>query len=438
MLTTAGMTKRLFMKKPINIENVNRLESMRAGLNLQDAIKESGRCLLCEDAPCSKACPAGTDPAKFIRQIRFANYKGAARTIRNNNILGGVCAFTCPVEKLCEKDCTSKKLGDPIDINGLQRFACEYGKNAGLEPMDDAAKNKYKVAVVGAGPAGMACAAELAKMGYNVTVFEKDNAVGGVASWGIPSFRLPKDALQDSIANLKSLNVEFKLGSTLNSESEILNLLEKGYNAVFVATGLSKPVELDIFSNYENVASATDFLKAVKTKRRDYGIGGKTVAVIGGGAVAMDAATTAKALGAKRVYTVSLEDLNEMPANEEELDVARKAGVVFKPSAQITEVVNDGKKIIGLKGIETEWKVKENFSPSNAVQIKGTEFTLKADLVIQAIGSRPGFKVGEKSGVFTGGDISNGGATIAQAVGDGKKAAEKIHAFLTKGVSYAS
>ena len=168
---------------------------MREALNLQAAIKESNRCLLCHDAPCSKACPAGTDPAKFIRQLKFYNYKGAARTIRNNNVLGSVCAHICPVETLCEKECSICALEDPIDIGGLQQFASEYGKLHKLEPFAISQKSSGKIAVIGAGPAGLSCAATLANLDYDVTVFERNEHAGGVPRWNIPDYRLPIEAL---------------------------------------------------------------------------------------------------------------------------------------------------------------------------------------------------------------------------------------------------
>lgn len=443
------------MKKDIDYESVRRFEAMRKPMSLQDAIQESGRCLLCEDAPCSKGCPGGTDPAKFVRQIRFANYKGAARTIRSNNVFGYACAFTCPVEKLCEKACCSCTLGDPIDISGLQRFACEYGRERGLEPLERKTSGGPKVAVVGAGPAGMSCAAALAQQGYEVTVFEREERAGGVPLWNIPSYRLPPEAVDEAMKNCRELGVRFVFGKSLEGKAAADALFADGSKACFLSTGLCASAELEFLKGYENVASAKDFLRSVKLGKKVPDLKDKNVAVIGGGSVAMDAAVTARSLGAKRVYAVSLEALEELPADEEEIELAHGSGVVLKPSSQITDAIGAGKNVTALKGVEIEWKEPGNFNPSNARRLAGTEFNLKADYVIQAIGSVAGAEVREIAanvnrgdrgtvsvdegfstgvpGFFAGGDIASGGATIAQAVGDGKKAAEGIDAYLKRG-----
>lgn len=442
------------MKKPIDYASIKEFSVMRKPMTLQDAVVESGRCLLCEEAPCSKGCPAGTDPGKFVRQIRFVNYKGAARTIRNNNVMGLTCALTCPVEKLCEKECCSKMLGDPINISGLQRFACEYGKDFKLELPEKRAANRGNVAVVGAGPAGLSCAATLASLGYQVSVFEKEDSAGGVPMWSVPPYRLPRVAIDDAANYLKQLGVSFYFGKAIEGKDAAKKLLAEGYKACFVSTGLGSSMGLPILNGYQNVSSAKDFLRQVKFGPKP-NLSGKHVVVIGGGSVAMDAAVSAKALGAKRVCAVSLESQGELPADAEEIELARGIDVVLKPGAQIMEVVGNGKNVQSLKGIEIEWREPNNFTSANAKPIEGTEFNLRADYVVQAIGSaasadvknladglkfkaRGGVVVGEDfstdvPGIFAGGDISNGGATIAKAVGDGKLAAEGIDKYITRG-----
>jgi len=439
------------MKKQINRSNILQFKSMRKPLSIQDAIKESNRCLLCLDAPCSEACPAGTDPGKFIRQIKFYNYKGAARTIRGNNILGGVCSFVCPVEKLCEEKCSVLALEDPIDISGLQRFAVEYGKNNGIEPLQQSLNSKGKIAVIGAGPAGFGCASELAKMNYDVTIFEKEKDAGGVLRWNIPEFRLPAETIDYDLKNLLDLGVEIRYNSNIDTTDAALKLLSDGYKAVFIGTGLSEAFELKILNRYTNALDYISFLRDIKTNS-SIALKGKNVAIIGGGSVAIDSAVSAAASGAKKVYLISLEHLSELPADVEEINLARTMDIIFKAGSQVTGATSEGDNITGLKGIEIEWIEPDKFIPENAKQIPGTEFNLNVDIVVQAIGTKPGKEIknlvsGLKtmgkgivsvhdnfetnvSGVFAGGDLINGGATVVQAVGEGKKAAVSINRYL--------
>ncbi|EKD51041.1 MAG: Sulfide dehydrogenase (Flavoprotein) subunit SudA [uncultured bacterium] len=339
----------------------------------------------------------------------------------------------------------------PINIAGLQQFACEYGCTNKLESFEKVESHGKKVAVIGSGPAGLACATELAKKGFSVTVFEKENSAGGVPVQTIPSYRLPNAAISDAVNTAKQLGVNFVFGKTISGKDAVKNLLNDGYKACFVSTGLVTSTELPLFNGFQNVANAKSFLNTVKFGSKP-NFNGKNVAVIGGGSVAMDAAITAKALGASNVYAVSLEALNELPADPEEIELARGAHVTFIPASQITEVVSEGKNISALKGVNITWAEAGNFSPANARPVAGTSFTIKADYVIQAIGSSAGAEIKELAtglkhkgrgtiavsdafatdvkGVFAGGDIVNGGASIAQAVGEGKKAAESIHRYL--------
>lgn len=441
------------MKKNINTKNVKNFAVMQDCLTLQDAIKESSRCLLCQDAPCSRGCPGGTDPGKFIRQIRFLNFKGAARTIRNNNILASVCSFICPTEKLCEEKCSACALEDPININGLQRFAWEYGKHNSLEPFERSSGELGKVAVIGAGPAGLSCAAELAKKGAEVTIFEKDSSAGGVAAWGIPSYRLAAEALDYDIRNLLDLGVEIKYNSKIVGKDACLDLLAKGYKAVFIGTGLSQPFELPNLTKYDNVTNAVDFLTKVKKDRNSFDFKGKNIVVIGGGSVAMDSAVSAASLNPKKVYAIALESLPELPADKEEIELAHLANVIFKAGCQVKDVISEDNKVIVVKGIEIELPEKNNFS--YVIPLEGTEFNLRADFIIQAIGAKPGSEIAEFAdglkyggkgiikvnddfstdvpGIFAAGDIVNGGATMIRAVGDGKTAALSIVEYIMGG-----
>jgi NADPH-dependent glutamate synthase beta subunit-like oxidoreductase len=440
------------MRKAFDPDKITQFQSMRESLTLQSAIKESNRCLLCFDAPCSDGCPAGTDPGKFIRQIKFYNYKGAARTIRNNNILGSVCAFVCPVEKLCEKACSIKALEDPINISGLQRFAIEYGKRFQIEPLRKSKKDQGKIAVIGCGPAGMGCASDLAKMDYDVTIFERENKAGGVPKWNIPEFRLPEEAIAYDVENLLSMGVDIRLNSSVENDEAISMLFAEGYEAIFISTGLSVAFKIDLFDSYINAVDYIAFLRTVKFDREKIDLKNKSVAVIGGGSVAVDSAVSAKACGAGKVYLISLEHLDELPADRDEIELARKMNITFKAGCQINEVVANEKTITGLKGTEVEWIEPGIFSPSNVRRIEGTSFGINIDFVVQAIGTKPGYEIVrfQKSlktkgkgivevsdffetnieGVFAGGDVVNAGSTVVQAVGEGKKAALGIDIYL--------
>lgn len=421
-------------------------------MGLQGAMKESNRCLLCYDAPCSQACPAGTDPAKFIRQIKFLNFKGAARTIRNNNILGTVCSYICPVEKLCEKSCSIKALEDPIDISGLQQFATMYGQNNALEPLAASKKTNGKIAVIGCGPGGMSCAASLAKMDYHVIIFEREAHAGGVPKWNIPEYRLPSAALSADLKNLLDLGVEIRCQSDITGVDAILQMLADGYDAVFIGCGLARPYQLPMFNGFSNAVDYSSFLRQVKFDRESVDLKDKNVAVIGGGSVAIDAAVSAKACGAGKVYLISLENLGELPADREEINLARVMDVIFKSGSRITGTLSENSKLTGLAGTETNWIEPGIFSPSNARDVPGTEFNLRVDLVVQAIGTSPGIEISDLAaglktngkgvvvvdenfattvpGIFAGGDVVNGGATVVQAVGEGKRAAESIDHYL--------
>jgi dihydropyrimidine dehydrogenase (NAD+) subunit PreT len=439
------------VKNPILKENIERFESMRHPLSLQAGIKEANRCLLCYDAPCSKACPAGTDPGKFIRQIKFLNFKGAARTIRNNNVLGSVCALICPVEKLCEEQCSALALEDPINIGGLQRFATEYGKHNNLEKNQPGKRTKAKVAIIGAGPAGLSCAAELAKRDYQITVFEKEQKAGGMPAITIPEFRLNQDALNYDIQNVMDLGVEIQFGASISCKEHIEKLKNDGFEAIFIASGLTKALKLPLLNNYQNALSYIQFLSEVKNGQLNIDVENKTVAVIGGGSVAVDSANTAKALGAKKVYLISLESLSELPADDEEVRLAQIMNIVFKSSTQITGIENANNEIIALAGQEVEWETPGNYSPSNAVLVNHTQFKIPVDIVVTAIGTAvadelpkvfEGLQTGAKNcvvannqfqtnipGVYAGGDVVNGGATAVEAVSHGKEAADEIDRF---------
>ena len=385
-----------------------------AGFTPRTAMEEAARCLLCHDAPCSQGCPAGTDPAKFIRSIRFRNVKGAAETIRENNILGGSCARVCPYDRLCEEACSRCGIDKPIQIGKLQRYAIEQEKVFKMKILKAPAKKKAaKVACVGAGPASLAAAAELAKAGYRVTIFEREEKAGGVLTYGIVPSRLPQAVVDHDIAQVKGLGVKFEFGKEVKAAD-----LEE-YDAVFVGTGLWG-ANLPKIEGIElaGVYSAVDFLKAARTQKNAFDPG-KKVLVVGGGDVAVDCAVTAKLLGAEDVKIVYRRTLEEAPGNMTEFQYALTLGIG----------ITTGMAPAAIKGAD---KVE-------AVEFKGfrdeaAQLVLSADTIVFATGQTaedqtavapvkvadkglikaPKGKAGGK--FFAAGDIVNGGKTVVEAV----------------------
>ena len=400
-----------------------------AGFNHRTAMEEAARCLLCHDAPCSQGCPAGTDPAKFIRSIRFRNVKGAAETIRENNILGGSCARVCPYDRLCEEACSRCGIDKPIQIGKLQRYAIEQEKVFKMKVLKAPAKKKAaKVACVGAGPASLAAAAELAKAGYRVTVFEREAKAGGVLTYGIVPSRLPQAVVDHDIAQVKGLGVKFEF----NKEVKAADL--EAYDAVFVGTGLwgSNMPKIEGIEK-AGVYSAVDYLKAARSGQAGFEAG-KKVIVVGGGDVTTDCAVTAKLQGAEDVKIVYRRTIEEAPGNIEEFHYALSLGIG----------ITTGMAPAAIKGAD---KVE-------AVEFKGfrddSQLVLEADTIVFATGQvaedmsvvapvkiadkglikAPKGKAGGK--FFAAGDIVNGGKTVVEAVAAGKEAADAMIAYLEK------
>jgi len=428
-------------------------------MSVQQAIEEAHRCLLCHDAPCSQGCPGGTDPAKFIRQIRFYNLKGAARTVLGNNPLGGVCAHVCPTDETCVRECVRTGLDRPIDIDGLQAFAVDYGRQHGLKVLSKGEDKGKKVAIVGAGPAGLTAAANLAREGYGVTVFEAKKAAGGMLRYGVPASRLPDELLDADLDEIAELGIEIKLDSKLKGDDAGAKLLEQGYDAVFVAAGLWKSYQLEMPGvELKGVSHALKFLERARHKQKKARklVEGKNVAIIGGGSVAMDVARCARELGAERIYAIALEGPMDLPAQTVELAEAQADGVIIMPFCQATEILGEDGRVSGIKGTEIEWILPGNFRPDNARTADGTSWQLKVGAVIQAIGQGPTGSVrglvasASKDGwmlqvddvtqatsldkVYAGGDLARGASTVVAAVGDGKRAAAAIHDLLSKEV----
>jgi dihydropyrimidine dehydrogenase (NAD+) subunit PreT len=392
-------------------------EEMEKGYNLRTAMEEASRCLLCHDAPCSKSCPAGTDPAKFIRSLRFRNIKGAAETIRENNPLAGCCAEVCPYGQLCEQGCSRSGIDKPINIGKLQKFIVEQEKEQGMEFLKKEAAKPEKIACVGAGPASLSCARELALKGYGVTIYEAQEKAGGVLTYGIIPSRLSQEIVDFDIQTIEKLGVTFKFNETIDAAK--LECLKAQYDAVFVGTGLWKSKIVDIpGKELDGVVSAIEFLKDARTNAEKMNLG-KTVLVIGGGDVAMDCVTTAKQLGAKAtiVYRRTVE---EAPADIAEVSAVQAMGIPIIQEFAPAEILGENGHVTAMKFAGRDGE---------------SELTMKADQVVFAIGQTADdttADITESDKVFTGGDMVNGGKTVVQAVADGKIAAIKIAECLNK------
>ena len=382
-----------------------------AGFTHRTAMEEAARCLLCHDAPCSKGCPAGTNPAKFIRSIRFRNVKGAAETIRENNIMGGTCAHVCPYDRLCEEACSRCGIDRPIEIGKLQRYAIEQEQIFGMETLKAPDEKKAeKIACIGAGPASLACAAELAKAGYNVTVYEREEKAGGVLTYGIVPSRLPQEVVDHDVAQVEKLGVEFCFGREVAAE------YLTDYDAVFVGAGLWGANIPDIpGADLKGVYAASEYLK----KARSGGFApGKRVVVIGGGDVTVDCAVTAKLLGAEDVKIVYRRTLEEAPGNMSEFQYALQLGIGITTGMAPAAVQGDGR---------AEHVIFTGFRDEHAA------LQLSADTVIFATGQKAEMTVPEAEHIFAAGDIVNGGKTVVEAVAGGKEAAAAIMEYLKKG-----
>jgi glutamate synthase (NADPH/NADH) small chain len=439
-------------------ETVTSFEEIERTLTPVQATIEASRCLMCENPPCNEGCPTGIDIRGFIRKIRFNNPWGGIRVLRQANILSGVCGRVCPTEALCEERCRIQVLTEPINISALQRYLIDLERERGPRKRRPAEKREQKVAIVGAGPAGLAAANELALLGYPITVFEAGSQPGGAMVSAIPSFKLPNEVVEAEIDLIKKLGVKFKLNSPLSGDLTIDDLFQKGCEAVFIAVGLQKPFalgiegeELDgVYTALEVLAQASGLNPSRPLKM------GKKAVIIGGGSVAMTAACSALRMGARRTTVICLEAPDEMPAFAEDVQLAWEEGVEFITRTRPQRFLEDGRgRVAGVEGVRIEWKVPGKFVPENAVNVEGSGFTLPCDTVIVAIGQGPdenaikqfqGLRTNPRGyllvdaetlmtsrpGVFAGGDITQDpvSRTVVQAVAYGKRAAHSIHQYL--------
>ena len=441
---------------------------MSKGLDLAQAIAEADRCLLCHDAPCSDACPANTQPAEFIRKLRFKNITGAIRTIKENNILGGACGVLCPTARLCEEKCSAmfksqnrpEGADHPIQIGQIQRFLIEHSWDLGFKVFEKPKKRSEKIAVVGSGPGGLSCAAELAKDGYQVTVFEAKPEPGGVLRYGVVSYRFDMRFLEKEMEDIKALGIKFECNSAIQGKSGAEKLLQDGFDAVFLAPGLWEAASIKAAGkDIDGLFSSVNYLAALRDGRFEeieQKIKNKTVAVIGGGSVAMDCVESSVRLEAKDVYLVYRRSYSQMPAEADERIEALETGVHFLLLNQpVDYITDDQNRLIGLKLARTRLGKPDDSGRRRPEIIEGSEWIMDTDVVIEAIGNiaaddspewYPNVKVDDKKlikadpetgktsveGIFAGGDIVRGPALVVQAVQDGKVAATAIKEYLQK------
>jgi len=437
------------VKRPVK-ERIRDWKEVQKNIPVNLASAEATRCNFCLEAPCSKGCPAGVDVSAFIRRLAVGDFISAIRIIKESNPFAGVCARICPAEKFCIAECRNQFATSPLDIASLQRFAAdaELLRGVRLPEITKSAKAK-KVACVGAGPAGLAGATELARRGYRVTVFEQNKRPGGMLTYGLPSYRLSQESVDAEIDQIKNMGVAISTGKKI---ANIKNLKAQGYAAVFVGTGAWKSRVLDIpGTNLDGVWDALDFISAAKFDKIKPRVG-DTVAILGAGNTAMDCAGTALRLGAKRVIIIYRRSRAEMPAWEAEVLFTFDEGTEFM-------LLTSPKRILGKKKVEAVECVKMKLGPADEsgrprpVPIPGSEFTIPTDTVIQALGQDTdpqllkefGLQTDKRGciktradgltsipGVFAGGDAVNGGATAVEAIAAGRNAAEAIDKYLRK------
>ena len=454
------------IEQPPAERNINFLE-VSFGFDEERTISESTRCLECKEPLCVDGCPVGIDIRGFIQLVLRKDYVGAVNKIREANYLPAICGRVCPQESQCEELCVLGKKLTPVAIGKLERFVADYEmKNNLFVAPEIKEKRAEKVAIVGSGPAGLTCAAELAKMGYQVTIFEALHAVGGVLRYGIPEFRLPKEILDLETERIKSLGVQIHTNFVIGRTATIDELFDEwGFKAIFLATGAGTPTFMGIpGENLSGVYSANEFLTRVnlmgayKFPENDTPIRiGKQIAVIGGGNTAMDAVRTGLRLGAEKAYLIYRRSRGEMPARDEEIHHAEEEGIRFLLLTNPTRILGDADNwVCGVECQRMELGEPDESGRRKPVPVKGSEFVVEIQTLIEAIGQKPnpiiqattpglstskrGTVVTDDSqrtsrpGIFAGGDLARGGATVILAMRDGKKAASAIHEYLQDSV----
>ncbi len=437
-----------------NVRNSN-FKEVALGYSMEQAIDEAERCLNCKHKPCVNGCPVGIDIPGFITEVAKGDFDKAYQVLSLSTSLPAVCGRVCPQETQCEELCVRGKKGDPVGIGRLERFVADYYNSKEAAEVKLPTPNGHKVAIIGSGPSGLTCAGDLAKKGYEVTVFEALHVAGGVLVYGIPEFRLPKKIVKQEIETLKKLGVKVETNMVIGKILSIDELLEHGFEAVFIGSGAGLPKFMNIpGENLNGVYSANEFLTRVNLMK-SYRDGSQTpiknakkVAVVGGGNVAMDAARSAKRLGAEEVYIVYRRSMDELPARHEEVEHAEEEGIIFKLLCNPTEILGSEHNVIGMKCVEMELGEPDESGRRRPSIKENSEFTLDVDCVIMSIGTSPnpliksttegldterwGGIIADETGltsrnaVYAGGDAVTGAATVILAMGAGKTAAEAI------------
>ncbi len=434
-------------------------DEVTLGYTAEQAMQEAERCLNCKNRPCMQGCPVGVRIPEFIEKVREGDFAAAYDIIKSTNSLPAVCGRVCPQENQCEGKCVRGIKGEPVGIGRLERFCADYMADKQVQT-EKPEPNGHKAAVIGAGPSGLTCAGDLAKLGYDVTVFEAFHTAGGVLSYGIPEFRLPKAIVAAEVENLKKAGVKIMTDMVIGKVFSIDELYDKGYEAVFIGSGAGLPRFMGIEGEtLVGVYSANEYLTRInlmKAYKDDHPTpikNSRSVAVVGGGNVAMDAARSAMRLGAEHVYVVYRRSMEELPARKEEVHHAVEEGIEFLTLRNPTVVIGDDEgRVRALRCIEMKLGEPDESGRRKPEAVEGSEFELECDTVIMALGTSPNpmlrattpgldtdrrgclvvdeNEMTTKDGVFAGGDAVTGAATVILAMGAGKKAAQSIDAYI--------
>ncbi|MBO4996858.1 MAG: NADPH-dependent glutamate synthase [Lachnospira sp.] len=461
-MANMSMTKVPMPEQAPDVRNKN-FDEVALGYTEEMAKEEAARCLQCKNPLCMQGCPVNVPIPGFIEKVAEGDFEAAYQIISSENALPAICGRVCPQENQCEGKCVRGIKGEPVSIGRLERFVADYHMANEAKKEISIEKKGIKVAVVGSGPSGITCAGELARKGYDVTVFEALHKAGGVLSYGIPEFRLPKDLVAKEIENVTDLGVEIVPNVVIGRSITIDELMEDGYKAIFVGSGAGLPRFLNIpGENLLGVYSANEFLTRVNLMK-GYLFPetptpvkvGKKVAVVGAGNVAMDAARTAKRLGAEEVYIVYRRGEDEVPARAEEVHHAKEEGIIFKLLNNPVAIHGEDGWVKSMEIVKQELGEPDDSGRRSPVPIEGSNYEIAVDTVVIAIGQSPnplirqttpgldtqkwgGIIVDEdtmktsKDGVYAGGDTVTGAATVILAMGAGKKAAKAIDEFLSK------